>query len=193
VAVAALTTAVAIAGFAVTRGSPAGVSRPADDPTPAGALRVQAPSAPRLPIPEDAPDDPYADVPVTEIGRIEIPKIGIDRALYEGIWLTVIDRGPGHWPGSAAPGQWGNTVIAGHRATHDKPFRHIDELVAGDEIALSNADGRFTYRVTGSEVVRPEAMDIVTQRPGHTLTIFACHPVGSAAFRYVVYGTLATA
>jgi LPXTG-site transpeptidase (sortase) family protein len=206
-AIAALAAGIGVLGVAVTRGSEGGVARHVDQPT-----LVVAPLAPRapepepepepepvpattppLPTPQDVPRSPYADVPVTPIGRIEIPKIGLDDNVYEGVWLTVIDRGPGHWPGSAAPGQWGNTVIAGHRATHSSPFRHIDELAPGDEIVVTSPDGRFTYQVSGSEVVSPEAFEIVTQHPGRTITIFACNPVGSATSRYVVYGTLANA
>jgi sortase A len=146
-----------------------------------------------LPVPEDAPEDPYADVPVVAIGQIEIPRIGLVHTLYEGIALTVLDHGPGHWPGSAAPGGWGNVVIGGHRATHDHPFRRIGELEPGDLIVLraDGADGgTFTYEVTGSRVVTPADMWIVTQHPGRTITLFACHPPGSAEYRYVVFGRL---
>ncbi len=58
---------------------------------------------------------------------------------------------------------------------------------------LSDPTGRYTYSVTGSEVVTPDDVDIVTQRPGHTVTLFACHPPGSAAYRYVVHGSLVSA
>jgi sortase A len=143
--------------------------------------------------PENPPDDEYADVPVAEVASIEIPRIGLLTPVYEGIWLTVLDVGPGHWPGTAAPGGYGNMVVAGHRATHSQPFRHIDDLVPGDPIVLADDTGRYTYTVTGSEIVTPEAVDIVTQRPGHTITLFACHPPGSAAYRYAVFGALVSA
>ena len=34
---------------------------------------------------------------------------------------------------------------------------------------------------------------LVDQHPGRTLTLFACHPPGSAEFRYVVFGELVLA
>ncbi|HEX5615902.1 MAG TPA: sortase, partial [Acidimicrobiia bacterium] len=77
---------------------------------------------PPLPQPEAPPDDPYADVPIVPVGSVVIPKIGLDHTVYEGIWLTVIDEGPGHWPGSAMPGERGNTVFPGHRVTNSRPF-----------------------------------------------------------------------
>jgi sortase A len=147
-------------------------------------------SLPPLPQPQDSPVDEYADVPVDEIGTIEIPKIGLNTKMYEGVWLTVLNVGPGHWPGTAMPGGYGNTVIAGHRVTHSHPFRHIDDLVPGDEIITTTADGRFVYKVTGSDIVYPKDIWIVDQTPGFRITLFACHPPGSARQRYVIYGEL---
>ena len=162
----------------------------AERPAPSSTTTTTTTAPPVLPVPVDPPADAYEDVPVVQVGTIEIPKIGLVHPVYEGIWLTVIDRGPGHWPGSAAPGAYGNSVLAGHRVTHSQPFRHIDQLVAGDEIIVTTEHGRFVYRMTGTEVVDPGGMHIVDQQPGHKITLFACHPPGSAAYRYVVYGEL---
>lgn len=147
-------------------------------------------SAPPLPVPEDAPADARADVPVIQVGEIEIPKIGLRHPIYEGVWLTVLDVGPGHWPGTAEPGGYGNSVIAGHRVTHSHPFRRIDELGAGDHIIVRTPKGVFTYTYEKSLVVEPSETWIAVQEPGHTLTLFACHPPGSARYRYVVRATL---
>jgi sortase A len=143
-----------------------------------------------LPMPEDAPTDPYADVPVVQIGTISIPEIGLVHALYEGIWLTVLDHGPGHWPGSAEPGRRGNTVVAGHRVTHTHPFLDLDLLVPGDRVIFTMPDGVFTYAVTGTTIVTPDEISIVYPTPKPTMTLFACHPKHSAAERIVVKGKL---
>ncbi len=145
---------------------------------------------PDLPVPEPVPEDPYATVPVVEIGSIEIPRIGLQHTMYSGVELTVLDNGPGHWPGTAAPGEWGNTVIAGHRVTNSRPFRDIDQLAPGDEMVVRTETGEHTYVVEGTEIVDPSALRIVDQRPGRRLTLFACHPPGSAAQRIVVHGEL---
>ena len=142
--------------------------------------------------PEAPPADPYAAVPVKQVGEIVIPKIGLDVPYYEGVWLTVIDVGPGHWPGTANAGGYGNMVLAGHRVTHSHPFRSIDQLVPGDDIVVRDATGSYTYKVTSSEVVTPDQLWIVDQKPGRTITLFACHPPGSATYRYVVHGELAS-
>jgi sortase A len=150
-----------------------------------------APPTVQLPQPL-APPDPKTAEAYVELGRILIPRIGVDLPLLEGIALSTLDRGPGHWPGTAMPGQIGNAVIAGHRVSHGKPFRHIDDLQPGDEVTMTTADGTFTYVVTGSEVVDNSAMYIVDQTPEATATLFACHPVGSTKQRYVVHLALRT-
>src|SRR5262249_54350372 len=106
-----------------------------------------------LPVPQAAPADPYANVPVTQIGTIVIPKIELIHPIYEGIWLTVIDHGPGHWPGTALPGQLGNTVFPGHRVTHTHPFLNLDLLAPGDLVIFHMHNGTFTYAVTQTLIV----------------------------------------
>ncbi len=136
--------------------------------------------------PVKVPKDPYAFEQLKKIGTIEIRKIGLLHTLYEGITLRTIDHGPSHWPGSAMPGQRGNAVFAGHRVTHSKPFRNIDKLVPGDEVIFDIGGKRSVYRMTSSKIVTPKALDIVNPTPTPTATLFACHPPGSAKFRYVV-------
>ena len=144
-----------------------------------------------LPQPIPPPADPNAAEPVIELGRIAIPKIGVDMALYEGIRLTTLDHGPGHWPGSAMPGQLGNSVIGGHRTSKHKVFRNVDDLVAGDQIVFTDPDGtEHVYIVNRVEVVEPDAMWIVEPTSSPTATLFACHPPGSTRQRIVVFADL---
>jgi sortase A len=150
-------------------------------------------AAPTLSQPQPLPSDAYAAVPVVAVGSIAIPKIGLDLPVYEGVWQTVLDVGPGHWPGTAPLGGYGNTVIAGHRVTYGGPFRHLDALAVGDAIRVSSPAGRFTYAVTGTTVVTPATVQILDQRPGHTITLFTCHPPGQSTYRYVVFGQLVSA
>lgn len=140
-----------------------------------------------LPNPEAVPADPRAPEPLVELGTIEIPRINVSKSMFEGVTLTTLDHGPGHWPGTAMPGHVGNVVIAGHRVSHDKPFRHIDQLEVGDDVILTTAEGRFVYKVTGTEVVYPDALWIVDQTADYTATLFACHPAGSTRQRIVVH------
>jgi len=133
------------------------------------------------------PPQPRADEPYVELGYIAIPKLNLLAPLLEGITLTTLDEGPGHWPGTAMPGHRGNMVIAGHRTSHSRPFRYLDQLQPGDEMIIGAKDGTYTYKVTSTEIVYPDAMWIVEQRDGYTATLFACHPVGSTRQRIVVF------
>ena len=146
-----------------------------------------------LPTPEPPPTDERAPEPVIELGTIEIPAIDVSMTMYEGIRLSTLDRGPGHWPGTAMPGQAGNVVVAGHRVSKHQVFRNIDALVEGDEILFTDTAGAVhRYRVTSSRVVVPTEVWIVDPTPTPTATLFACHPPGSVRERYVVFAELVT-
>lgn len=144
-------------------------------------------TAAALPTPVVVPVDSRGAEPVNQLGSIEIPKIGLNVTMYEGIRLTTLDRGPGHWPGTAMPGQVGNVVVAGHRVSHAKPFRHLDMLSPGDEVIFTTDGGRFVYTVSSTEVVTPDAVRIVDQTLDRTATLFACHPPGSTRQRIVIH------
>ncbi|MCU1360719.1 MAG: peptidase family protein [Ilumatobacteraceae bacterium] len=139
-----------------------------------------------LPVPAPPPE-PRADEPYTELGTLEIPKLGVSQTLLEGITLNTLDKGPGHWPGTAMPGHLGNVVIAGHRTSHGKVFRNVDQLAAGDQVILTTGEGRFVYVVSDVVVVQPDALYIIEQTPASTATLFACHPPGSTRQRIVVH------
>lgn len=149
--------------------------------------RPASPTTVPLPSPIGIPDDPYAPEPVVHLGTIEIPKIGLTHALFDGVTLHNIDEGPSHWPGSALPGEPGNVVVAGHRVTHDHPFERIAELVPGDPVIFTVDGVRTTYRVSGNEVVKPSDTWIADQTRAFTATLYACHPPGSTDQRYVVH------
>lgn len=139
-----------------------------------------------LGVPEPPPN-PRAPEPRIELGSIAIPRLELLAPLYEGVSLTTLDNGPGHWPGTAMPGHRGNVVVAGHRTSHSRPFRHLELLVPGDEVMFDGPEGRFVYTVMQTEIVTPDAMRIIEQADRYTATLFACHPVGSTKQRIVVH------
>ena len=133
------------------------------------------------------PPNPHAPEPRVELGAIGIPRLNLLAPMFEGVSLTTLDNGPGHWPGSAMPGHRGNVVVAGHRTSHSRPFRHLELLVPGDEVLFVRPEGTFVYAVIQTEIVTPDAMHIIEQADGYTATLFACHPVGSTKQRIVVH------
>ena len=89
------------------------------------------------------------------IGRIKIPSIGIDMVVVQGTDTASLQKGPGHYPETAFPGQGKTIGIAGHRTTYLAPFREINEVADGDEITLEMPYGTFTYEVQKHEIVDP--------------------------------------
>jgi len=154
------------------------------------AAAAAAPTRAARPSAVDVPADPYAREPIVEIGTIEIPKLGVRQRLMEGVTLRNIDLGPSHWPGTAMAGEAGNMVVAGHRVTHSRPFRNIDQMEAGDPIVVTTRGRQATYQVASKFVVTPDRTDIADPTDTPTLTLFACHPPGSARQRYVVRADL---
>jgi sortase A len=154
--------------------------------TPLYADPTAPPPGPPLPSPIAIPRDSYAPEPVVQIGSIEIPAIGLKHRLYEGVTLHNIDKGPSHWTGSALPGEMGNAVFAGHRTTNTEPFLRINELKPGDQVVFTVQGARSVYQVTGHMIVTPADSWIADQSTDYTATLYACHPLGSTAERYVV-------
>jgi sortase A len=198
--VALAATGVGFAGWTLSRDEPSGtrpvaaVATTATTENPAAGLAAPAPADPALPDPEDSPADPYAPTPEVVHGTLELPTLGVEQPLQEGVTLTAINRGPSHWPGTALPGELGNVVVAGHRTTYSRPFHDLDLLAPGDPLVFTMNDGTvWTYEHTGTEIVGPDAMHIVNQAPEHTATLFACHPKGSAAQRIVAHFELTSA
>jgi sortase A len=123
--------------------------------------------------------------------RIQIPAIGVDKIVVEGVSLPDLKKGPGHYPETPLPGQEGNAAIAGHRTTYGAPFHRLDELQPGDEIVVTTVQGEFTYEVTETLIVPPTQVNVLNDKGDNRLTLTACHPKYSARQRIVVVSHLA--
>ena len=124
------------------------------------------------------------------IGRIQIPEIDLDMVVVQGTDTASLQKGPGHYPDTAFPGQGRTVAIAGHRTTYLAPFRHIDQIDDGDRITLEMPYGTFTYEVSKHRVVNPDQVGIVRDVGHERLVLTACHPVYSAAQRWAVFADL---
>ena len=149
------------------------------------------PAGTTLPTLAPPPSNPWARRTPTQLGSIVIPAIGLDQPIFEGVDQAAFAHGVGHWPGSPAPGGWGNAVFGGHRTTQTHPFLNTDQLKPGDQIDFVMQDGwTYVYSVTSVFVVPQTALWITDQKPGRTVTLFTCNPKGSATQRLVTSGTL---
>lgn len=133
-------------------------------------------------------------------GVIRIPRFGDDYAkpLLEDTDSPTLQKGVGHYVGAASPCQVGNFAIAGHRTTYGAPFRQIDQLEEGDEIVIETERLICTYAVERHLIVKPTDWEVVAPVPGEPgvtpteayLTMTSCHPLYSAAQRYIVHARL---
>jgi sortase A len=130
--------------------------------------------------------------PGDALGKIVIPKAGIDKYLVEGVGVEDLKKAPGHYPGTPMPGEPGNVAIAGHRTTYGAPFLDLDKLEIGDPIEVTTAAGIFRYDVTESIVVSPEASEVLDDTEDNRLTLTTCHPRYSAAERLIIVARLAS-
>ena len=132
------------------------------------------------------------------VGRIQIPSIGADWYFYEGVDLSILKDGPGHYEGTPMPGQPGNAAIAGHRTTYGAPFNRVDEMKSGDEIIVTYVTGaQFTYSYRSTEIVTPDRTDVLQAKDfdedgeaDNMLTLTACHPKYSARERIIIRARL---
>ncbi len=132
--------------------------------------------------------------------RVYLPSIGRDQVhvVVEGVGTDDLKRGPGHYPGTAEPGEIGNVVISGHRTTYGAPFNRLDELHDGDPVVLETQSFFYTYRVVAMTIVSPDAIgetDPVPNKPGvaptqRLLTLTTCNPKYSAKTRLIIRALL---
>ncbi len=157
------------------------------------------PAAVAAPIPVSLPA--FEPIAVGQpFARLQLPTIDVDKTVVEGTTREALRSGPGHYLGTARPGQAGNVAIAGHRTTYGAPFHDIDRLAPGDPIVVETEDGVFTYLVEGQQqadgalsghrIVSPEAVEVIADQGDHRLTLTACHPRYSARERIVVTAIL---
>jgi len=165
--------------------------------------------------------DPAADQVAPPVGQpvavVHIPRLGEDyeKVVLEGTTEDELSQGPGHYVGSALPGQQGNVALAGHRVGKGSPFLDADQLLPGDPIVVETASSWYVYRVLGTpgttdygidangvpgqQIVTPDQVDVIAPVPGGPadvapagayLTLTTCHPKYSARQRLIVHAVL---
>jgi|SRR5687767_430256 len=125
------------------------------------------------------------------VGRLEIPRLGISAVVRAGSDARTLRLAVGHIPGTALPGEQGNVGLAAHRDTF---FRRLGEIREDDEVRMVTAEGTFTYRVQGTQVVNPSDVWVLNPTDAPALTLVTCYPftyVGSAPRRFIVRAQLA--
>jgi sortase A len=146
--------------------------------------------------PGKAPAKPAAPT-VVGIARMFIPRMNKHWVVAEGVAPADIRYAPGHYPGTAMPGQIGNFSVAGHRIP--SIFWDLDQLKPGDAVVVQTKTTYYIYKVTVTEVVKPTAVEVVAPVPDHPglsptdamLTLTTCNPKWDNYQRLIVHAQLA--
>ena len=121
------------------------------------------------------------------IGRIAVPRLGLNMVVVNGTDEATLRKGPGRYLGSGMPGEGRLVYIAGHRTTYLAPFSHIEELRKGDRVTLATPYATFVYRITGYRIVRANDLSVLRSHGHESLELQACHPRFFATHRYIAY------
>jgi sortase A len=121
------------------------------------------------------------------VGRLSVPRLGLDAIVVEGTDGATLTKGPGRYTRSYVPGEGELIYIAGHRTTYGAPLARIDRLRKGDEVTLDVPYGKFVYRVTGRANVPANDIERLESAGREEVALQACHPRFFASQRYIVY------
>lgn len=183
------------------RASAADPATPAPGTLPEERLRPRPTSGERA----DESRAPYAGKAIGQnIALLRIPRFGrsYQVPILEGTDLRHLNRGVGHYQGTAEAGTVGNFALAGHRVTHGEPFARLLELRPGDLVVVETRDKVFTYRMDTSPrdltVTDTEGSWVLDPVPGKpderptraTITLTTCQDLFHSADRSVGFGTL---
>lgn len=145
--------------------------------------------------------DPSITQAVSPEPRLIIPKLNIDVPIEFNAPVASIDeamnRGVAQFsiPGAdAMPGQVGNLVISGHSAGDiysNNPYKFIfsglERLGEGDLIYVNYDSVRYTYQMTGRNVVEPtDVASLIYPTDKPILTLITCTPLGTSRYRLLI-------
>jgi sortase A len=137
-----------------------------------------------------------ASPPGGAVARLYIPKLKKHWVVVEGVTLHDIRYAPGHYPGTALPGQIGNFAVAGHRVP--AIFWDLDKIHKNDTLIVETADYWYVYQVTVNEIVTPHSVEVIAPDPDKPgvkptqamMTLTTCNPKWDNYQRMVVHARL---
>jgi len=124
------------------------------------------------------------------IGRIRVPRLGLNMILVNGTDDATLHKGPGRDLRTYMPGEGQLIYIAGHRTTYLAPFAHIEKLRMGDYVVLEVPYAVLRYRVFRHVIVGSNDLAVLHSHGREVVALQACHPRFFATHRYIVYGRL---
>jgi sortase A len=124
------------------------------------------------------------------VGRIRVPRLGLNMVLVDGTDHDSLTKGPGLDRRTYMPGEGQLIYIAGHRTTYLAPFAHIERMRSGDFVSLEVPYATFRYRVYTHRIVSADNLSVLRSHGHEIVELQACHPRFFASHRYIVYARL---
>ncbi|HET7556335.1 MAG TPA: class E sortase [Gaiellaceae bacterium] len=124
------------------------------------------------------------------IGRLRVPRLGLNMVLVDGTDDGSLKKGPGLDRRTYMPGEGQLVYIAGHRTTYLAPFAHIERMRAGDPVTVEVPYGTFVYRVFRTQIVPADDLGALRSTGREIVKLQACHPRFFASHRYIVSARL---
>ncbi|MCM3478852.1 class D sortase [Caldibacillus thermoamylovorans] len=122
------------------------------------------------------------------IGILKIPKLKKELPIIEGTDEDELEKGVGHYTGTAYPLQNDQIVLSGHR---DTVFRNFGELETGDTFIVELEYGKFKYEIYEMDIVPADDTTVIrSTAPDEILTVTTCYPfhyIGNAPERAIFY------
>lgn len=129
---------------------------------------------------------------------LSIPKLGITNALVVTSH-TDLKKSLIQYPGTALPGDLGNTVIFGHSVlpqffnpkNYISIFSTLHTLSKGEEIIIASEGVTYRYLITDMYEVMPDNLQPLAQSyDSHRLTLITCTPPGTYLRRLIIKAEL---
>lgn len=143
----------------------------------------------RIVIPRIGKNIPLVDISVTK---------SFDFDHMENIFMQELEKGVVRYPGSATPGERGNTFIFGHSSNYpwmkggyNDVFALLDNVEFGDQIIVFYNQKKFVYTVREKKIVRPGDVKALERDPeARELSLMTCWPIGTTLKRMLVFAEL---
>ena len=136
---------------------------------------------------------------------INIEKINARSIVVENVdtgiekeYLEALKNGGAHAKGTNFPGQGKNIFIFSHSVAspeyisqYNAVFYELYKLAEGDEIDIYFSGVKYTYEVSGTEIVSASDVDFITKdHGGETLILQTCDPPGTTLRRLLIIAGL---
>ncbi len=137
----------------------------------------------------------WKNIPLIDIKQTQVE--WIDE--LNDIFMEELENGVIRYPGSAKPGEDGNSFIFGHSSNfpwmewdYNDVFALLDHVTFDDEVVVYYGQEKHTYKIRTKNVISPGDVSVLKNngKDKSKLTLMTCWPIGTTLNRLVLTGEL---